>query len=296
MEGADERKKNFWYKTPFFRGFLILIDSMSIGYRALLFSGDIADPDAGPRNPFVENIIIFVALLIALVVFKFIPIFLTNLIFGFGISFAVKTDAVSIGQSVGFSAVEGVIKAGVLVTYMLSIRRIKDVRRVFQYHGAEHKTINAYEAGSDLSVDDIVKYPTFHPRCGTSFLFAVILISLLVACFFPLITLGLFGNPQLALNLGVRFAMHIIFLPIISSIGYEFIRFTARFNPNSLFMKILITPGELFQKITSLEPEKNMLEVSRVSMHLAMGLEGVDAPDPEQPSAQPTEDRSPPGK
>ncbi len=204
----------------------------------------------------------------ALSLFKFVPIFLTKLVLGFDLG----QDDISVGDSVLFSALEGVMKAGIMVGYILLIRLMKDVRRVFQYHGAEHKTINAYEAGSDLSVANVVKYPTFHPRCGTSFLFAVILFSLLFAMMFPLLTLWLFGDPKLALNLGVRFGMHLIFLPVIASLGYEFIRFTGRFACDNPFMVVLTYPGRLFQKITALEPEDDMVEVSLVSMHLAMGL------------------------
>ena len=278
-EGADERKRNFWYKTPFLRGFLVLIDSLSVGYGALMFSGEIADPDSEPRNPLLENLMVIVSLIIALGLFKFLPILGTTFILGYNLRGA---EQVTVGSSVAFSAVEGVIKALVLVGYILSIRMIKDVRRVFQYHGAEHKTINAYEAGAPMTLDGVKNYPTFHPRCGTSFLFAVILFSLIFAMCFPLITWWIAGDPALALpgqggflsfNLFWRLVLHIIFLPVIASFGYEFIRFTAKFNPKSIFMRILTYPGRLFQKITALEPENDMLEVSLVSMKLAMGEE-----------------------
>ena len=274
-EGEDERKRNFWYKAPFLRGFLILIDSLSVGYTALMFSGQVADPEGKPRNPFIENLMVIVSLIFALCVFKFVPVLLARLMLGSMPTQAQGTSADLVGFSILWSAVEGVIKAMVLLGYILLIRLMRDVRRVFQYHGAEHKTINAYEAGSDLSLDDVARYPTFHPRCGTSFLFAIILFSLLIAMSFPLITWWLFGDPLRAMHLGIRFALHMIFLPIIASLGYEFIRLTARFSPNSLFMRILTYPGRLFQMITSLEPERDMIEVALVSMKLAMGVESA---------------------
>jgi len=275
-EGEAEKKRNSWYKAPFFRGFLVLVDSLSVGYQALMYSGEVADPEGKPRNPIVENVAIIVSLAFALVIFTFIPILLTKLILGFDL----RAENVTIWQSVGFSAIEGVIKAGVLVGYILSIRLIPDIKRVFMYHGSEHKTINAYEAGSDLSIDDVMKYPTFHPRCGTSFLFAVILISLILAMFFPLLTLWIFNDSSLALNMFVRFGIHIVFLPIIASLGYEFIRFTGRFRHDHPFMRILTYPGQLFQKITAIEPDRKMVEVALVSMHLAMGLDNQEHADP----------------
>ncbi len=275
-EGVDEKKKNFWYKTPFLRGLLILVDSMSLGYKALMYSGQVADPDESPRNPFIESIAMILGLLVALVLFKFLPILITKGIFMlFGIDF--DRETMPIGISVFFSLMEGIVKAGILVGYMVSIRLLKEIRRVFQYHGSEHKTINAYEAGSDLSIDDIEKYPTFHPRCGTSFLFSIVLFSLLIAMLFPLITNWLFGNPNLAFtNYAVRFGLHILFLPLIASIGYEFIRFTARFDTRHPFIKILTWPGKLLQKVTALEPDRDMLEVACTSIHLAMGTIPVD--------------------
>ena len=282
-EGQDEKKRNVWYKTPVLRGILVLVDTIGLGYSALMFSADVADPDAKPRNPVFEFAMLIGSLAIALLIFKYVPMLLTKLILGATPQNTGTSGADLLNFSVAFSALEGVIKAAILVGYVLSIRMWKDIRRVFQYHGAEHKTINAYEAGSDLTLDDVLKYPTFHPRCGTSFLFAVILFSLLVAMCFPLLTLWLFGNPVLAMDLRYRLAMHIIFLPIIAAIGYEFIRLTGRLNSRSLFMRVLTYPGRLFQRITALEPSKDMVEVALVAMHQAMGLN----PAPAAPSPAP---------
>lgn len=275
-EGVDEKKKNFWYKTPFLRGLLVLVDSMTLGYTALMFSGQVADPEDTPRNPFIETTMLIVSLAIALMFFKFLPILLTTGIFRL-FHLSTERESLTIGTNVLFSAIEGIFKAAVLVGYMLSIRLMKEVRRVFQFHGAEHKTINAYEGGSDLSVDDVEKFPTFHPRCGTSFLFAIILFSLIIAMLFPLITWWLFDNPNLVLeNYFVRFGLHIFFLPIIASLGYEFIRFTARFDNNHPFIRILTYPGMLLQKVTALEPERDMLEIACLSLKLSMGTVSMD--------------------
>ncbi|HDS30468.1 MAG TPA: DUF1385 domain-containing protein [Firmicutes bacterium] len=279
-EGTDEQKRNFWYKTPILRGVLILVDSLSIGYRALMFSGEVADPDSGPRNPFIENTMMIGSLIIALIFFKYVPILVAKGTLGVPPAEAERAGIELLNASMAWSAVEGLVKIILIIGYMLTIRAIfREIRRVFQYHGAEHKTINAYEAGVPLTVNDIEAYPTFHPRCGTSFMFAVILFSLLFAMMFPLITWWIAGDPRLALKIWVRLILHIIFLPIISAFGYEFIRLTARLNPNGLVMRFLTWPGRFFQKITALEPERDMLEVALVSMRHAMGIEN---PEPEK--------------
>lgn len=285
-EGTEENKKNIWYKTPFLRGLLILVDSISIGYKALMYSSQVFDPDAAPRNPVVEYITMAVSLALALAFFKFIPVLAARYIIGTPPGEIESGGNNLLGLSVAWSAVEGVVKVVVLVSYMLLIRLLREIRRVFMYHGAEHKTINAYEGGSDLSIDDVATYPTFHPRCGTSFLFAVILFSLIFAMLFPVLTLWIFGDPTLAMVPLYRFIMHIIFLPVISSLGYEFIRFTATLSSRGIFMKVLTYPGRMFQKITALEPDRDMLEVSIYSLRLSMGLEpDTDLQTSEKPEA-----------
>ena len=281
-EGQSEQKKNIWYRTPVLRGILVLVDTVSLGYQALMYSAEVADPDAKPLNPFFENVLLVLSLAFALVVFKFIPILVATWILGTSPKDVNSTGRDLLNFSITWAALEGLIKAGVLVAYMLSIRLLGEVRRVFQYHGAEHKTINAYEAGSNLSLQDVLKYPTFHPRCGTSFLFAVILFSLIFALTFPLITSWLFGNPLLAMQWKYRLVLHIIFLPIIAAFGYEFIRMTGRLSPNSIFMRIVTYPGRMFQKITALEPTSDMVEVALTSMRYAMGL---GEPPSEEPAA-----------
>jgi uncharacterized protein YqhQ len=286
-ETSQEQKKNIWYKTPIVRGVFVLVDSISIGYNALMYSAEVMDPEAKPRSPVIESTMLILSLAFALLVFKFVPILIATWILG---TTPKQTQAAGLDLlnfSLQWSALEAIVKVGVLVGYMLSIRLLKDIRRVFQYHGAEHKTINAYEGGSDLTLDDVLKYPTFHPRCGTSFLFAVIMFSLLFAMLFPLITWWLFGNPLLAMRWSYRLVMHIIFLPIIAAFGYEFIRLTAKLDPHSPFMRILTYPGRMFQRITALEPEKDMVEVALTSMRHAMGLI-KDEPEHPLPVEQPS--------
>ena len=291
-EGKDERKKNFWYKTPILRGVLIIVDSFSIGYKALMFSSKVADPDSEPTrwDRFMEYVLLIFSLLIAIGIFKFIPILVARWLVGPPPDPATATGLALLNASMLWSAVEGLMKIILIVGYMLGIRSLfKEIRRVFQYHGAEHKTINAYEAGVDLEVDTIEKYPTFHPRCGTSFMFALILFSLLFAMMFPLFTMWIFGDPSLALIIWVRLILHLFFLPIIAAFGYEFIRMTARLDPSSTFMQTLTWPGRMFQRITALEPDRDMLDVALLSMNYAMGItQPDDESSREQEAPSPT--------
>ena len=286
-ESSSESKYNIWYKTPILRGLFVLSDAISLGYQALMFSGEVADPEVKNRNPYVDYLMLAFTFVIALAIFKFLPILIVRWILGAPPE-ETSSGKVLLGYSLAWSAVEAVLKLGIVVGYVYFIRFMKEVRRVFQYHGAEHKTINAYEAGSEMNLDDVMNYPTFHPRCGTSFLFAIILLSLLFAIFFPLITWWVFKNPLLAMNTGYRLILHLIFLPIIAMVAYEFIRFTAQLNQSSPLMKLLTLPGRFIQKITALEPERSMVEVAVEALKLVMDEEPPllkEASDPNLSSA-----------
>jgi uncharacterized protein YqhQ len=144
---------------------------------------------------------------------------------------------------------EGLIRLAVLIIYILLISRLKDIQRVFQYHGAEHKTIFLYEAGEDLTVENARKYSTLHPRCGTSFLLIVVIVSIIVFAF-----LGL--EP-----LWWRIVSRVALMPVVAGIAYEILKFTGR-HTKSFCVRILILPGILLQKITTREPDDDQLEVA----------------------------------
>jgi len=173
-----------------------------------------------------------------------------------------------------FHVVVGAIKMSVFVTYIALIRRMKDIRRVFQYHGAEHKSIHVYEAEQELTLENARKFPTFHPRCGTSFLVFVILISIFFfAAVFPLI--GSFlpkleGWRLILMQASIKLPMMIP----IAGLSYEFIKWAGK-RKESSFMQVLSVPGRLVQKLTTIEPDDDQLEVALVSLKRALEHEGA---------------------
>src|SRR6478752_3293393 len=178
------------------------------------------------------------------------------------------------------SLVEGLIRVAIFLGYLLVIARSPDIARVFQYHGAEHKTIHALEAGDPLTVDAIRKYPTAHQRCGTEFLVVVIILSI--------IAFSLVGR-QAPL---VMIASRILLIPVIAAVGYEILRFGARHRKNPI-MKVLLYPGLLVQMITTKQPTDDMIEVAIVSMEQALEADGETVPTgsgifPQRPMDVPT--------
>ena len=147
------------------------------------------------------------------------------------------------------NVVEGVIRIAVFLAYVWAISHMEDIDRVFMYHGAEHKAIHTYEHGEDLTVDNAQKYPTFHPRCGTSFLVVVMVISIFV--------FALLGDGSLAWKIGSR----ILVLPVVAGLGYEFIKLTARYSHTG-WGQILIMPGQWLQGMTTREPDDSQMEVA----------------------------------
>ena len=204
-------------------------------------------------NKFLEGLMLVVSFAFAIGLFMMLPAWLGKLsgnwLFG--------------GNEVAVNIIEGILRLAVFVGYVFLVSFIPDIRRVFQYHGTEHKTVNAYEGGSDLSVDDVLRYPTFHPRCGTSFIFFLIIVTIILFTilhtFFPVLNNG-----------WIRVFSRVILLPVIAGLAYECIRITGKF-PNSWFSRAVIWPGELFQRITSREPSPDMVEVAIYAFKGAMG-------------------------
>ncbi|WP_066506116.1 DUF1385 domain-containing protein [Abyssisolibacter fermentans] len=235
---------------PFFRGSVALIEAMIIGTKALMYSAKFYEEEDYEPSKFdkflekifkdkVEDVIIyfsvFISLLISIGIFMLGPSFITNLL---------KSK---INNAIGLNLIEGLIRVIIFLIYIFSVSKLKDIKRVFEYHGAEHKTIHCYENNEELTVDNARKYTTLHPRCGTSFLFTVMIISILV--------FSLFGWP----NPLLRFISRIVMLPVIAGISYEINRYTGK--SQSKFAFIVSYPGLLLQKITTNEPDDSQLEV-----------------------------------
>ena len=290
-------------KLPLVRGALVLIESMVNGMQALSFSASVAmdeeaeqaareaaaagksaeevdqaRTDAKPSETLTAGAIAFSlvsAMALGVVLFIYLPhaaaTALVNLASGLPLTTEAPVD------SAAFHGIVGLIKMMVFVTYILLIRRMPDIKRVFQYHGAEHKSIHVYEAGEALTVENARKWPTFHPRCGTSFLVFVIIISIgFFAGVFPLIPFP----PELAgwkLNL-VQASIKIPMMVPIAGISYEVIKFAGKLPKGSAAMRWISWPGAMMQKLTTIEPDDDQLEVALVSLKRALEHEGALQP------------------
>ena len=247
-------KRNKFWGLPIIRGAVILIESMVIGIKALAFSGDVAVAEeqkkenpskqkTGISNLWLISTIIF-SIVIGLALFFYLPLVLTDLL----------------GAKTGFwfNVVDGIIRVVVFLLYLGLITLWKDVQRIFQYHGAEHKTIFAYEDGKDLTVENSKSYIPHHPRCGTSFILTVLLISIFIFM--------LLGRPDSVADRLIRLA----FVPLIGGISYEIIKLSDKRKNNPL-VKLFIKPGLWLQKITAREPDESMLEVALVALKGSLG-------------------------
>ncbi len=178
-----------------------------------------------------------------------------------------------------YNLISGIFRAVILITYIWVISLMKDIRRIFEYHGAEHKTVFAYEAKKPLTLENVRPYTTHHPRCGTTFLGVVIIVSIIVFAFIVKI-ISLIYPPFLGMHLLVRkviiIGMHILFMPLVAGVSYEVIKYASR-RPNNPLMNLLIYPGWLSQYITTKEPSDEQLEVGIASLKAALAIE------PEQP-------------
>jgi len=237
-----------WGQWPFVRGLAMLWDALGLGMRALMWSADVAIQEEGEAEPIefsgpVAWTTIAISLSFAIGLFFLLPTFASKWLAGFFNDHA-AVDAVF----------EGGIRLILFVLYLWAIGLMPDIRRVFGYHGAEHKTINAYEAGETLTVANVQRYSVQHTRCGTSFLLYVLVISIFL--FAPLTFAGIEPG-WLALLL--RFITRLLLIPFVAGIAYEIIRFSARHDKNPV-MRALIAPGLLMQKLTTREPDDGMVE------------------------------------
>jgi hypothetical protein len=241
-----------WRKAPLARGVIALIESMVLGIQTLMYSANVAlEEEKTELSGWAIWGVIIGALAFAVGVFFITPLFLTNLL------------RAHIPNTILFNLIEGVIRVIIFIAYLKLISMMKDIKRVFAYHGAEHKSINAYEAGVPLEVGYTRSYSTANPRCGTSFLFAVMVIAILV--------FSLVGKP----SIGIMVISRILLLPVIAALGYEFIYFTSRHAENPL-MKVLLTPGLWLQSLTTREPDDQQLEVALAALKKVLEVEQTE--------------------
>jgi uncharacterized protein YqhQ len=230
--------KNKLIKIPFLRGLVMLLDALILGTRALTISANTQSGD----DEKIEGPLLYLTLIISLgigvTLFFLAPAALGQL----------SERFLGIGSWWG-NLLEGLVRLGLLIGYIWAVGQMPEIKRVFSYHGAEHKTINAFEAGAELSPANVSKFSVEHPRCGTSFLLTLILLSILL--------FSLLGP----LPFWARMVSRIIFLPFLACIAYEYIRWTAN-HLDSKLVRIMIKPNLALQHLTTREPSTDMLEVS----------------------------------
>ena len=253
-----------WGQWPFVRGLAMLWDALGLGMRALMWSADVSMQEEGQEQPVefsgpVAWTTIAASLAFAIGLFFLLPTFASKWLAGFFDDHAVL-DAVF----------EGSIRLVLFVLYLWAIGFMPDIRRVFGYHGAEHKTINAYEAGEDLTVTNVQRHSVQHTRCGTSFLLYVLVISIIL--FAPLTFAGVEPG-WLALLL--RFVTRLLLIPIVAGIAYEIIRFSAGHDKNPI-MRGLITPGLWMQKLTTREPDDGMVECAIAALRPVLAADRIN--------------------
>lgn len=262
-------------KWPLLRGVVTLVESMRIGFGAIQFSAEQQMTDEELEEGAMGKGIIVLSILIALGLFVALPQLLAA---GSGRLFGIE---LGLSDPV-FHALIGFFKLSVFTLYLLAVNRTKDMQRMWQYHGAEHKTIHAYEQKLPLTVDNVRPQTTLHPRCGTTFLVTVVIVSaalgfVAVPILLPNVPDDIWGQLQV---LALRLAL----LPIIAGISFEFQRFSARYCTKGP-LQVLLWPGFLFQKITTSEPDDEQIEIAIAALQAAewRGTIGQEAPTGDEP-------------
>jgi uncharacterized protein YqhQ len=241
---------------PLVRGVVILIEAMVLGINSLLYSANIAmeeEQEEISNKALWGMVASGVVLVIAL--FFLAPLFLT------------KLASTLIPNAISFMVVEGVVRLAIFIAYLKIISLMPDIKRVFTYHGAEHKTVNAYEAGVPMEVESIRAYGTAHVRCGTSFLFLVLIVAIVVFSFV--------GRQTLWLMVISR----VVLIPVIMGLGYEVIYFGARHTSNRL-VRIILAPGLWLQSLTTGEPDDRQIEVAIAAMNKAVEIDRAEEAPP----------------
>ncbi len=258
--------KHAWARVPFIRGVVNFAESMVVGMKTLSYSSSFYEEEEQEtkadkliKEVFKEKaesviigITLFLSVIIAIALFMMLP--------------------AAIGEFIGkwvdnrllLSLIEGIIRLAIFIIYVALISQMEDIRRVFMYHGAEHKTINCYEAGEELTPENVAKHTRYHKRCGTSFLFIVMVVSIIIFMFIT------------ADQMWLRFLLRLLLIPVVAGISYEFIRLAGR--TDNVVMNVLSKPGMWIQRLTTKEPEEEMIQVAIISVESVLyGMPYVDA-------------------
>ncbi len=246
-------------KTPFVRGLTLLWDALGLGIKALLFSAEVAleeenKTDGEPSKVFegaTQWGTVLLSLSFSILLFFVLPTFVAHQ----------AAVWLHLGESqVVENLIEGLVRLVLLVGYIWGIGLMPDIKRLYGYHGAEHKTINAYEAGAELTPESVAKFSLEHPRCGTAFLLTLVIISILIYSVLP------------PLGLLLRIVSRIVLLPVIAGIAYEFLRFTAAHQDNA-FIRLITKPNLALQHLTTREPDRGMIEAGIAALEQVLAFE-----------------------
>ncbi|HAV23296.1 MAG: hypothetical protein A2X67_03060 [Ignavibacteria bacterium GWA2_55_11] len=269
-----------WLKTPILRGAVGLVDMMYIGIKTLNYSAEVAmeeveakkEPSNGDGTPLPKTeqsqwaLIgsLVLALGMGVLIFFATPLYLTTTLFDLS------------QQAMVFNLVTGLIRITLFLAYLGAISMMRDIKRLFQYHGAEHKAVFAFELNADLVPTSVALQSRFHPRCGTSFLLIVMFVAILSFAVLDWFVLSWIGE----LTLVVRLATHLPFIPIVGGLSYEVIKFSAK-HAATWWGRVLVAPGLWLQRITTSEPDHSQIEVAIVALKSALGMSPAPAEAPQ---------------
>lgn len=242
--------------VPIIRGFFHLIDSMKIGFKELEWSSKIADPQE-ETNKLQDILMSIFSVAFTIFLFMGIPYFLTEL--------SLKSQTYLYRNEFNFNIIAGFLRIVVFLLYLIILSRLKEIKTLFEYHGAEHKAVYNFESGKKITIKNAQKFSTKHPRCGTSFVFILMIVTIFTYSIID--SLFVYMVP-LHLNMPLRILLHLSCLPIVSGIGYEVLKFLAK-KQNNVIFRFLSSPGLWLQHITTSEPTDKQVEVSIAALHTA---------------------------
>ena len=248
---------NRFLSLPIIRGMIHLYESMKIGYGTLQWSAEISEPNINQSNKFLDSILSLLSIVFAIGLFFGLPIISADFFLNY---FSFKEDTLI------FNIISGIIRIALFLIYLISISFLKDVHRLFQFHGAEHKTVYNFESGQNINIDNAKLFSKEHPRCGTSFIFIVMLVSIFSFTIIDTLIIAL----GVDLTVIKRLLFHIPCIPLVAGLSYEVLKIIAKYQKYYLF-KIFAYPGLLLQKITTQNPDNSQLEVSIAALKNAFG-------------------------
>jgi len=248
-------RSNLWNK-PILRGMAGLFEAMKMGMATLQWSADIAMPEEKDKKPnkLLDSLSSLFAILLAVTLFMIAPMWITTKLMD------VEREAVA------FNLISGTFRITFFVVYLFLISLMKDVGRLFQYHGAEHRVVYNFESGKNVDIQNAQSFPTQHPRCGTSFMFIVLLSAIIVFSIIDTIVMSITGH----ISLPIRLLVHLPMIPFVAGVSYEVIKITAR-KGESIIFRMLRAPGLWLQNITTRKPEDDMVEVAITALKQAFG-------------------------